>query len=61
MYLENLEPGDSFMMDKTKGILIETNPSRSQVLVMSSPCSESDKNYCLGKQTWASKTEVKKN
>ena len=61
VYLENLEPGNSFTIGDTKGILIDTNESRSQVLIISAPCAESDKNYYLGKQTWASKTEVKKN
>ena len=59
-YLEDLEPGNSFTNGDTKGILIETNESRSQVLIISASCAESDKNYYLGKQTWASKTEVKK-
>jgi len=61
VYLEDLEPGNSFIRDGTKGILLETNPSRSKVLIISSSCSEEDKNYYLGKQTWASKTEVRKN
>ena len=50
-------------MNKTEGILLESNSSASKVLILSSSCvkDESDKNYYLGKQTWASKTEVKKN
>ena len=60
MYLEDLEPGNSFIKGGTKGILLEINPSRSKVLIISASCSEEDKNYYLGKQTWASKTEVKK-
>ena len=63
VYLESLNPGDSFSMNGTEGILLESNSSAAKVLVLRSSCvkDESDKNYYLGKQTWASKTEVKKN
>tara|TARA_R100000049_G_C1869119_1_gene29577 strand:+ start:374 stop:538 length:165 start_codon:yes stop_codon:yes gene_type:complete len=49
-------------MNGTEGILLESNSSAAKVLVLSSSCvkDESDKNYYLGKQTWALKTEVKK-
>ena len=62
VYLESLQPGDSFSTSNTKGILLESNSSAAKVLVLSSSCvkDESDKNYYLGKQTWALKTEVKK-
>ena len=63
LFLERLKPGDSFNMSGTEGIFLESNPSASKVLILISPCAkrEKDKNYYLGKQTWASKTEVKKN
>ena len=63
VYLENLELGDCFTMGKTKGILLDINSSAAKVLITNSPCAkdDSDKNYYLGKQTWASKTEVKSN
>ena len=60
-YLEDLNIGDSFIMNGLGGILLDTSPSCSHVLVISSSLNEdnSNKNYYLGKQIWASKTEVK--
>jgi len=62
-YLEDLEPGTSFISEcGSKGVLLESLESGSTVMIIHSPCvkDESDNNYYLGKQRWASKTQVKK-
>ena len=61
-YIEDLPIGSMFTTQSgTKGILLSTNIAASTVLVTKSAFAhtESDERYYLGRQRWASKTEVK--
>ena len=63
VYLATTKPGTIFLTeDGTKGIHIESNNSRSQVIIIDCPHAntEEDKRYYLGKQNWAANTEVRR-
>ena len=61
-YLEDIPIGSTFILNKgTGGILLNTNPAASTVLIIRSSCAhtDADERYYLGRQRWGSKTEVK--